>query len=60
MRVNGSEFSMTSKLCASDGYTDDNFGSAVSVYSTTALIGAYHKDQAYTNQGNLFISIHIL
>jgi hypothetical protein len=54
--VNGA-FSRTAKLVAKDGYTEDHFGNAVSVYSTTAMIGAWLDDVLGTQSGISIYSI---
>jgi hypothetical protein len=52
--VNGA-FSRSSKLLANDGAGGDRFGTFVSIYGTTAMIGAYADDDKATNAGILMI-----
>ncbi len=47
----GSYWSRQSKILAKDGYTNDYFGSSVSIYSSNALIGAYAEDMRATDAG---------
>ena len=43
------------KLLASDGAGNDFFGSSVSVYNNTAVIGAYHDDDNGSNSGSAYV-----
>jgi N-acetylglucosamine kinase-like BadF-type ATPase len=45
------------KLLASDGASDDDFGKSVSISSdgTTAIVGAYHDDDNGTSSGSAYI-----
>jgi hypothetical protein len=50
IEVNGS-FSRSAKLLAKDGVMDDSFGVSVSIYGTTAMIGAQFDDDKATDAG---------
>ncbi|MHB8742806.1 MAG: FG-GAP repeat protein [Sulfuricaulis sp.] len=53
---NGSTWTQTQELIASDGATNDNFGISVALSGTTALIGAPNKTVgSNTNQGAAYI-----
>jgi hypothetical protein len=41
--ITGTRWSRQSKILAKDGLSDDHFASAVAIYSTNALIGAYYS-----------------
>ena len=45
----------TAKITASDGAIDDWFGYSVSVYNTTAVIGAYRDDDNGSNSGSAYV-----
>jgi hypothetical protein len=47
----GNLWSRQSKLLAADGAVSDWFGVTVSIYSTTAMIGAHGDDDKTTNAG---------
>ncbi len=48
-------WSRQSKILAADGAGGDWFGSSVSIYSTTAVIGANNDDDKATDAGILVI-----
>ena len=50
----GAACTETGKLTASDGSSSDDFGSSVSVYGNTVLIGSRHNDQAGLNAGSAY------
>jgi hypothetical protein len=52
--VNGA-FSRTSKLLAKDGASYDNLGYGLSIYGTTAMMGANGDDDKVTDAGILVI-----
>ena len=52
---NGSNWSQTAKLTASDGAASDNFGWSVSIDGNTALIGAYRDDDDGSSSGSAYI-----
>jgi hypothetical protein len=47
----GNIWSRQSKILATDGYASDYFGMSVSVYDTTAMIGAQNDDDKGSNSG---------
>ena len=47
----GSSWSRQGKILAADGAADDYFGNAVSLYTSSALIGAYGDDDKATDTG---------
>ncbi len=56
LTVSGGPFSESQKLAASDGATDDRFGSSVSLSGATALVGASGDDiGAKTDQGSAYV-----
>jgi hypothetical protein len=55
----GNIWSRQSKLLAADGAGSDNFGISVSIYGTTAMIGAWYDDDKATDAGILVIYSHI-
>lgn len=52
---NGSNWSQTEKLSASDGAATDWFGYSVSLMGNRALIGAYQDDDNGSNSGSAYI-----
>ncbi len=44
-------FSISAKILAADGLASDQFGSAVTLYGTTAMIGAWADDDKATDAG---------
>jgi hypothetical protein len=52
--VNGA-FSRSSKLLAADKVASDYFGTSVSIYGTTAMIGAFADDDKAIDAGILVI-----
>lgn len=52
---NGSTWTETSKLLASDQAVSDNYGVSVSINSDFAIIGAYQDDDNGTNSGSSYI-----
>ena len=48
---NGATYSERQKLVASDGAAYDDFGSAVSVYGYTIVVGAVYDDDKGTDSG---------
>ncbi len=56
LTVSGGPFSESQKLAASDGATNDRFGSNLSLSGTTALVGADGDDiGAATDQGSAYV-----
>jgi hypothetical protein len=51
----GSTWKQESKLLASDGFAEDEFGICVSVDASFALIGAYHDDDLGSNSGSAYV-----
>jgi hypothetical protein len=51
----GNIWSRQSKILATDGVADDRFGYRVSIFGTTAIIGAYWDDDKATDAGILVI-----
>ncbi len=51
----GSSWSETDKLTASDGDTDDKFGYSVSLYGSRVLIGAYLDDDNGVDSGSAYV-----
>jgi len=52
----GTSWSQQAKLTASDGAADDRFGSSVSLYGDTALVGALYDDTtAGSNAGSAYV-----
>ncbi len=53
----GSNWTQQAKLTASDGATDDYFGSSVAVYGDTALVGARGDDDKGSNSGSAYVFV---
>ncbi len=51
----GNIWSRQSKILAADGAASDLFGFSVSIYGTTAMIGAFGDDDKATDAGILVI-----
>lgn len=51
---NGAAWVEEGKILASDGYTGDNFGNAVSINNGQAIIGAYWDDDHSTKSGSVY------
>jgi len=51
----GNTWTQQTKLIASDGYTNDEFGKSVSLSGDTALIGAWMDDALGTNSGSAYV-----
>ncbi len=47
----GNIWSRQSKLLAAEGAANDYFGVSVSIYDTTAIIGAFNDDDKFTDAG---------
>jgi predicted permease len=56
-RSSGTAWSFQTKIIAKDGYTWDAFGSGVSVYGTTAMIGACIDDDKGASSGIIYYII---
>ncbi len=54
----GSKWSRQSKILAADGAASDWFGSSVSIYGITAMIGARLDDDKATDAGTINNNIH--
>ncbi len=54
-RFNGSSWAEETKLIASDGEEDDDFGISVCISGDTAVIGAYTDDDNGDNSGSAYI-----
>ena len=52
---NGSSWSQTNKLIASDGSLGDFFGAAVDIFQDKIIVGAHGNDQYATNSGSVYI-----
>jgi hypothetical protein len=57
--VNGATYTETAKLIASDGATDEVFGSDVALSGNVLVIGAYADDIGSANaQGSAYVFVH--
>ena len=54
-RLNDGSWTQAAKLVASDAVGSDEFGYSVSVYYTTALIGARYDDDKGSNSGSVYV-----
>ena len=52
--ISGGEF-LESKITARDGIKDDYFGSSISIYENTLVVGARLDDHGVTNSGSVYI-----
>jgi len=55
---NGTTWTQQQKLFGSDTTTNDRFGTSVSVYGDTALIGAIYSDGNEVDSGAVYVFIH--
>jgi hypothetical protein len=53
----GTNWLQQTKLTASDGLTDDNFGFSVFISGIHAVVGSYLEDGGFTNQGSAYFVI---
>ncbi len=51
----GTTWTQEAKLTASDGAANDSFGSTVSIYGDTVVIGAYNNDDKGSNSGSAYV-----
>ena len=54
---NAMSWTQQAKLTASDGAEGDEFGSAVSLRSATALVGAFGRDNLFDNAGSAYVFV---
>ncbi|REE01506.1 MBG domain-containing protein [Marinoscillum furvescens] len=52
---NGSSWSYSVRLKASDGAKDDHFGDAVAIYNQTVVVGALYNDHTKSNAGAAYV-----
>jgi dUTPase len=53
----GTAWTQQTKLTASDGAVDDNFGYSVSISGDYVVIGAYGDDVSYAEQGSAYVFV---